>query len=96
MDKIEIRVEGSLRRHAISVERLQNKVALIQRVFIQQKVLIAMEARVSKGLVFWYFRSKEELIIEVAIQSLPLGIIDSCLESDLTGEKYSCALGRTI
>ncbi len=56
--------------------------------------LIAREAGVSKGLVFWYFRSKEELIIEVAKRSLPLGIIDSCLESGLTGEKLLECIGK--
>ncbi|RLG79115.1 MAG: hypothetical protein DRO10_01070 [Thermoprotei archaeon] len=56
--------------------------------------LIAEEAGVSKGLVFWYFRSKEELIIEVAKRSLPLEIIDSCLESGLTGEKILECIGK--
>ncbi len=56
--------------------------------------LIAKEARVSKGLVFWYFRSKRELIIEVAKRSLPLGIIDSCLESGLSGEKLLECIGK--
>ncbi len=56
--------------------------------------LIAMEAGVSKGLVFWYFRSKEELIIEVAKRSLPLDIIDSCLELDMTGTKILDCIGK--
>jgi len=57
--------------------------------------LIAKEAGVSKGLVFWYFRSKRELIIEVAKRSLPLRIIDSCLESGLNGEKLLECIGES-
>ena len=56
--------------------------------------LIAEEAGVSKGLVFWYFRSKRELIIEVAKRSIPLEIIDSCLESGLNGEKLLECIGK--
>jgi len=56
--------------------------------------LIAKEAGVSKGLVFWYFRSKRELIIEVAKRSLPLEIIDLCLESGLSGEKILECIGK--
>ncbi len=56
--------------------------------------LIAEEAGVSKGLVFWYFRSKQELIIEVAKRSLPLEIIDSCLESGLASEEILECIGR--
>jgi len=57
--------------------------------------LIAEEAGVSKGLVFWYFKSKRELIIEVAKRSLPLEIIDSCLESGLGGVKILECIGRS-
>jgi len=57
--------------------------------------LIAEEAGTSKGLVFWYFRSKRELIIEVAKRSLPLEIIDSCLESGLSGEKLLECIGKS-
>ncbi len=56
--------------------------------------LIAEEAGVSKGLVFWYFRSKRELIIEVAKRSLPLEIIDSCLKMGLGGEKILECIGK--
>ncbi len=56
--------------------------------------LIAREAGVSKGLVFWYFRSKEELIIEVAKRSLPLEIFDSCLELGLTGKDILRCIGE--
>jgi len=47
--------------------------------------LIAMEAGVSKGLVFWYFRSKEALIVEVAKRALPTDVLTSCIERDLNG-----------
>ncbi len=56
--------------------------------------LIAEEAGVSKGLVFWYFRSKQELIIEVAKRSFPLEIVDSCLKSGLNGEKLLECIGK--
>ncbi len=56
--------------------------------------LIAEEAGVSKGLVFWYFRSKQELVIEAAKRSLPLTIIDSCLQSGLSGEKLLECIGK--
>ena len=57
--------------------------------------LIAEEAGVSKGLVFWYFRNKQNLIIEVAKRSLPLEIIDSCLERDLRGKSMLECIGRS-
>jgi AcrR family transcriptional regulator len=47
--------------------------------------LIAMEAGVSKGLIFWYFRSKDEIIQEVALRALPHDVIRSCLDEGLTG-----------
>jgi len=56
--------------------------------------LIAEEAEVSKDLVFWYFGNKRELIIEVAKRNLPLEIIDSCLESGLSGEKLLECIGE--
>jgi AcrR family transcriptional regulator len=47
--------------------------------------LIAMEAGVSKGLIFWYFRSKDEIIQEVALRALPHDVIKSCLDEGLIG-----------
>jgi AcrR family transcriptional regulator len=55
---------------------------------------IAKEAGVSKGLVFWYFRSKDELIIEVAIRSLPLDVLKDCLEKDLVGTELLYCIGE--
>lgn len=48
--------------------------------------LIAHEANVSKGLVFWYFDSKDKLIKEVSIRVLPIDIINSCLEKNVMGK----------
>jgi len=56
--------------------------------------LIAMEADVSKGLVFWYFRSKDELILEVAHRSLPADIIEECLSRELKGVELLRCIGR--
>jgi len=47
--------------------------------------LIAMRAGVSKGLIFWYFRGKDDLILEVASNALPGEIINKCLEKNLSG-----------
>ncbi len=55
--------------------------------------LIAREADVSKGLIFWYFRSKDELILEVASRSLPLDVINDCLKTDLEGLEFLNCLG---
>jgi len=69
---------------------------------------VARAAGVSKGLVFWYFRRKDELIKEVAKRSLPLNIISECLHSGLKGRqllrriaeeyirKYSCKMNRSL
>ncbi|KQB35656.1 TetR/AcrR family transcriptional regulator [Acidiplasma aeolicum] len=40
---------------------------------------ITEKAGISKGLIFWYFKKKEDLIIEVAKMSLPLDVIDDAL-----------------
>ncbi len=56
--------------------------------------LVAREAGVSKGLVFWYFRSKDELILEVAQRSLPGDIIEGCLQTDLEGADILWCIGR--
>ena len=40
---------------------------------------IAVEAGISKGLIFWYFKSKDELVMEVAIRSLPGDVISECI-----------------
>jgi len=57
--------------------------------------LIAMEAGVSKGLVFWYFRSKDELILEVAARSLPKDIIDKCLTEGREGRDLLYCIGES-
>ncbi len=50
--------------------------------------------QVSKGLVFWYFRSKDELILEVAHRSLPADVIKKCLEEELRGADLLRCIGR--
>jgi AcrR family transcriptional regulator len=47
--------------------------------------LIALEAGVSKGLIFWHFRSKDEIIKEVALRALPHDVIKTCLDQGLHG-----------
>jgi len=37
---------------------------------------IARDAKVSKGLLFFYYKSKENLIIEAAIKSVPLDVLN--------------------
>ncbi|MCD6511254.1 MAG: TetR/AcrR family transcriptional regulator [Thaumarchaeota archaeon] len=56
--------------------------------------LVAKEADVSKGLVFWYFRSKDELILEVAKRSLPLDLINRGLEKGLVGRSLLESIGE--
>ncbi|KJE49987.1 MULTISPECIES: TetR/AcrR family transcriptional regulator [Acidiplasma] len=40
---------------------------------------ITEKAGISKGLIFWYFKKKEDLIIEIAKMSLPLDVINDAL-----------------
>ncbi len=56
--------------------------------------LIAKEASVSKGLLFWYFRSKDELILEVAKRSLPIDILKKCLKDGREGADLLYCIGR--
>jgi AcrR family transcriptional regulator len=55
--------------------------------------LIAMEAGVSKGLIFWYFRSKDELILEVACRALPSDVVKQCVERGLEREDLLKCIG---
>jgi len=56
--------------------------------------LIAREAGVSKALIFWYFRSKDELIQEVVKQALPLDIVKKCLDKKLEGRRLLECIAR--
>lgn len=56
--------------------------------------MVASEAGVSKGLLFWYFRSKDELILEVARRSLPIDILDNCLSKGLRGREVLECVGE--
>ena len=38
---------------------------------------IAMEANVSKGLLFFYYENKENLIIESALKSVPIEVMNA-------------------
>ena len=59
--------------------------------------VIAREANVSKSLVFWYFKSKKDLIKEIVEEILPRRIIESCLEKELKGEELlDCVIERYI
>jgi AcrR family transcriptional regulator len=55
--------------------------------------LIAMKAGVSKGLIFWYFRSKDELILEVAHRALPLDVVKECIKRGLEKEDLLRCIG---
>ncbi len=55
--------------------------------------LIARESGISKGLIFWYFSSKDELILEVARRSLPADLLRECLEERRGRELLEC-IGR--
>lgn len=55
--------------------------------------LVAREAGVSKGLVFWHFRSKDELVIEVARRALPTDVIEGCVSKNLKGERLLECVG---
>ena len=59
--------------------------------------LIAQEADVSKGLIFWYFNSKDKLIKEVSIRALPIDVINLCLEKNVLGrELLYCVASRYL
>ncbi len=48
--------------------------------------LIAREADISKGLIFWYFDSKDKLIKEVIKRSLPMDLVRRILETESSGK----------
>ncbi|MFP3261106.1 MAG: TetR/AcrR family transcriptional regulator [Sulfolobus sp.] len=54
---------------------------------------VCKKAGVSKGIIFWHFKTKDQLILEVAKRSLPLDIVESCLKEkenilECVGNKY--------
>jgi len=57
---------------------------------------IAKKANLSKGLIFWYFRTKDELILEVAIKCLPTDLYDGCIKSNKTGKNALVELGNNF
>ncbi len=58
--------------------------------------LVAREAGVSKGLIFWYFGNKMELIMEVARRALPLDVVRGCLDEGLEGEELLRCIGSSF
>lgn len=56
--------------------------------------LVAERAGVSKGLIFWYFRRKDDLVIEVASKALPRDVMEACLNSNLTGSELLKCIGE--
>jgi len=47
--------------------------------------MIAKKAKVSKTLVFWYFKSKDQLVEEVIKTVIPSKIVERCLNNDVRG-----------
>ena len=70
------------------------KVFAAQGYFRAPAGMIAREAGVSKGLLFWYFRTKDELILEVATRSLPVDVLDACLSRGLKGREALECVGE--
>ena len=48
---------------------------------------IASEAQVSRGLIHWYYKNKEELIKEVALTSFPHNVIRRVLKQEYSSPK---------
>ncbi len=53
---------------------------------------IAARAGVSKGLVFWYYKSKKNLIKEVALRVLPRTLFEKCADQYGGKELVSCVV----
>ncbi|QIW23650.1 TetR/AcrR family transcriptional regulator [Sulfolobus sp. S-194] len=49
---------------------------------------ISKKAGVSKGIIFWHFKTKDQLILEVAKKSIPLDIVEDCIANG--GEILEC------
>ncbi|WP_337861202.1 TetR/AcrR family transcriptional regulator [Ferroplasma sp.] len=45
---------------------------------------IAIDAGVSKGLLFFYYKSKENLIIDAALKSVPLELMNSMIKQNFS------------
>ena len=56
--------------------------------------LVAREAGVSKSLIFWYYRSRENLVKEVVERVLPIDVIESCLSQRLRGRSLAECIAR--
>ncbi len=95
-----VKGRGDVKKAELSHDVRERIIRGAMKVFSQQGFfktpvhLIAMESGVSKGLIFWYFSSKDELILEVAKRSLPLDIMRGCLEERIKGRKLLECIGR--
>jgi len=56
--------------------------------------LVAKEAGVSKALIFWYFRNRDELVKEVIERALPTDVMRTCLEKKLAGQELLRCIGE--
>jgi len=56
--------------------------------------LVAKEASVSKALIFWYFRNRDELVREVIKRALPTDVVKICLEKNLVGQELLRCIGE--
>ena len=53
--------------------------------------MIARKAGVSKTLVFWYFKNKDQLVEEVIKTIIPSKIVEKCMNNDVKGiEMIDC------
>ncbi len=78
-------MKGDVEEVKEKIVKAAMKVFAVHGFFKAPVNLIAKEAGVSKGLIFWYFRSKDELVLEVALRSLPIDPIRSCLGENIQG-----------
>jgi len=57
---------------------------------------IAERAGVSKGLVFWYFKSKKNLVREIALNVLPRTLFEKCAEEYSGRELVDCVVDKFL
>ena len=83
-----------------SVDTRERILRAAMRVFAQHGLfkapisMVAREAGVSKSLIFWYYRSRENLVREVVERVLPLDVVESCLTQGLRGRRLAECIAR--